>query len=244
MEECGVMRVETEPRIGIDLQGPDGSTTLDGRTLIVSALWEKLNLLLLEQPRFRRLLRRFARFRPAAYPFCLHMGVHEGGLPEKMAPYVLVVPDETQAARGQNLVFLETSLSGETERAPEKRRAVTATVFLQDSPLRLSDAELRERAERILASLEGFLPFLRESIDYIHVEKSIFLSRQNQERFSRKYAARYFFHPGVHTFQPETPLRRVFLTGGMLMAGPGFEGEVLSGIHSAILAGNEVRHHE
>ncbi len=243
IEDCTVMRAETEPGIAIDLQGPDRSNTLRGRTLIVSVLWEKLNLLLLEQPPFRRLLRRFARFRPAAYPFCLHMGVREGGLPEKMAPYVLVVPDVTQAAGERNLVFIETSLPGDTKRAPQQRRAVTAAVFLKESPLRLSDPELRERAEWIIASLEGFLPFLRESIDYLHVERSILFSRQNQERFSRKYARRNFFHPGVYTFPPETPLNRVFLTGGMLMAGLGFEGEVLSGIHAAVLAGNEVRDH-
>lgn len=242
-EGCSVIRIDTEPEIMVDLESAGTSSTLSGKKLIVSTKWEKLNLLLLEQKPFRRLVRRFGAIRPAAYLFCLHMGVHEGGLPERMAPYAVVVPDENRPVTEGNLVFLEASFPGETGRAPEGRRAITATVFLKDSPLRLNDRELKEYATGIIDSLGGFLPFLRESIDYIHVEKSIALSRQCHELVNQKYRTRKHPFFGISILSPETPVRDVFLTGGMLLAGQGFEGEILSGINAAFLAGSEVRKH-
>ncbi|MBU2053769.1 MAG: hypothetical protein KKC25_02160 [Proteobacteria bacterium] len=239
-EECSVMRVETDKEIIVDLESSGTVTTVRGRRLIVSAKWEKLNLLLLGRKPFHRLARRFDAVCPAAYPFCLHMGVHEGGIPERLAPYSVVVPDETRPATDGNLVFLETSFPGETGRAPEGRRAVTATVFLKDSPLRLSDRELKEQAAGVIDSLEGFLPFLRESIDYLHVEKSIALSRRCQEIVNQKYHTRKRPFFGISALRQETPRSKVFLTGGMLLAGQGFEGEIRSGINAAFWAEREV----
>ncbi|MBU2227665.1 MAG: hypothetical protein KJ936_08365, partial [Proteobacteria bacterium] len=173
-------------------------------------------------------------------PFCLHKGVHEKGIPERLAPYAVVVPDETRPVTDGNLVFLETSFPGETGRAPEGRRAVTATVFLKNSPLRLTDRELKEQATGVIDSLEGFLPFLRESIDYLHVEKSIALSRRCQEIVNQKYHTRKRPFFGISALRQETPRSKVFLTGGMLLAGQGFEGEIRSGINAAFWAEREV----
>ena len=242
-EGCSVMRVETDKEIIVDLESSGATVTLRGRRLIVSAKWEKLNLLLLGRKPFRRLARRLDSVVPAAYPFCLHMGVHEGGIPERLAPYAVAVPDETRPAADGNLVFLETSFPGETGRAPKGRRAVTATVFLKDSPLRLTDRELKEHATGVIDSLEGFLPFLRESIDYLHVEKSIALSRRCQEIVNQKYRTRKRSFLGIGSIRPETPRSGVFLTGGILLAGQGFEGEIRSGMHAAFWAEREVGKH-
>lgn len=242
-EGCSVMRVETGREIIVDLESSGTAGSLCGRRLIVSAKWEKLNLLLLGRKPFRGLARRFDAVRPAAYPFCLHMGVHEGGIPERLAPYAAVVPDETRPAAEGNLVFLETSFPGETGQAPEGRRAVTATVFLKDSPLRLADRELKEQATGVIDSLEEFLPFLRESIDYLHVEKSIALSRRCQEIVNQKYHTRKQSFFGIGALRPETPRSGVFLTGGMLLAGQGFEGEIRSGINAALWAEREIGKH-
>jgi phytoene dehydrogenase-like protein len=242
-ERCSVIRIDTEPEIRVDLEREGGSSTLQGNKLIVSTSWEKLNLLLLSRKPFSRLSRSFKTIRPVAYPFCLHMGVHEGGIPERMAPYVVVVPDETRSIREGNFVFLETSITGDTDRAPQGCRSITAMVSLKDSPLRLDDSELKEHATGIIDSLEGFLPFLRENIDYIHVEKSIALSRQCQERVNQKYRAGKSRILGMNTMLPKTPVRNVFLTGGILMADQGFEGEILSGMKAAFLAESEVHNH-
>jgi phytoene dehydrogenase-like protein len=233
---CSVIRVETEPDVTVDLECEGSSATLRGRKLIVSAQWEKLELLLPGRKVFPRHYRRFASIRPAAYPFCLHMGVHEEGLPESMAGYVVVLRDGTGPVTYRDLVFLQTSLSGENDRAPAGRRAISATVYLADSPLRMSDQELKDAATKIIDSLEEFLPFLRDNIDYLRVDQSIFLSRRYQEIVNRKYRARRRPFFGMSTLSPQTRLSNVLLTGGILRAGLGFEGDIIAGMDAAFRA--------
>jgi phytoene dehydrogenase-like protein len=233
---CSVIRVETKPEVAVDLECGGSSSTLRARKLIVSAQWEKLELLLPGRMVLPRPNRRFASIRPAAYPFCLHMGVHEEGLPESMAGYVVVLRDGTGPVTNRDLVFLQTSLPGENNRAPDGRRAISATVYLADSPLRLNDQELKDVATKIIDSLDEFLPFLRDNIDYLRVDQSIFLSRRYQEIANRKYRTRRRPFFGMSTLSPQTRLSNVLLTGSILRAGLGFEGEVIAGMDAAFRA--------
>ncbi len=230
---CSIIRIETEPKIAVDLKCEGSAQTLSGRKLIVSAQWEKLELLLparkvLSGPRWRK-----TSIRSVGYPFCLHMGVHEGGLPEMMAADCVVLRDGNGPVTSRDLVFLHLSPVGDTDYAPQGCRALSATIYLADSPLRLSDQELKNEAMGIIDLLETFLPFLRESIDYLRVDQSILHSRKDQEILSRKYYTpkRLFF--GLRTFSPHTRLRNVLLTGSILRAGLGFEGEILAGMNAA-----------
>jgi phytoene dehydrogenase-like protein len=232
-EGCSVIRVETEPDVIVDLQCEGSSSTLRGRKLIVSAQWEKLEILLPACKVLPRPNRRFASIRPTAYPFCLHMGVHEEGLPESMASCVVVVRDGTGPVTNRDIVFLQTTLPGETDCAPEGRRAISATVYLADSPLQLNDQALKDEATRIIDSLEEFLPFLRDNIDYLCVDQSIFLSRRYQEMANRKYRTRRRPFFGIRTLPRRTRLSNVLLTGGILRAGLGFEGEIIAGMDAA-----------
>lgn len=243
LDRCSVIRIETHPEVMVDLERAGSSSTLRGKKLIVSAQWEKRELLLPMRKKLFRSSRRLDAIRPTGYPFYLHMGVRSEGLPEKLAAYAVVVRDGEGPVMDRDLVFLETSLPGETDRAPEGRRAVTATLFLADSPLRLGDRELKEAATNIIEKLEEFLPFLRESIDYLHVDKSISISRGYQEMANRKYVASKRPFWGMTTRSPETRIPNVLLTGAVLRAGLGFEGEIIAGIDAAFTAGREVRHH-
>jgi phytoene dehydrogenase-like protein len=237
MDGSSVIRVETEPEIAVDLECESSSSTLRGRKLIVSAQWEKLEFLLSSRKVLPGAARRLASIHPVAYPFCLHMGVHEEGLPESMASHVVVVRDGTGKVTNRDLVFLQTSLPGETDSAPVGRRAISATVYLADSPLRLGDQELKDAAMGIIDSLEEFLPFLRDNIDYLRVEQSILLSRRYQEMVSRKYRTRRRPFFGMSTLSPRTRVPNMLLTGGILKAGLGFEGEIIAGMDAASLAG-------
>ncbi len=243
MNDCSVMRIDTNPEIIVDMESAGTSLTLRGTKLVVSAQWEKLKLLLLHQKIFRRLLHKLDSIRPILYPFFLHLGVYSGGLPEALAPYAVVVRDETKPVTDKNLVFIVSSRLGETEYAPEGRQAITATIFLKDSPLVLTDLELKGVAKSIIDSLDCFLPFLRENIDFVNIEKSIDLSRRSQEIVTQKYRPRKGTIIGINTISPKTPLHNVFLTGGVLRAGLGFEGEILAGLDAALLAGMEVQSH-
>ncbi len=230
---CSIIRIKTEPDITVDLKCEGSSSTLRGRKLIVSAQWEKLELLLPVRKVLPGPNRRFTTIRSVAYPFCLHMGVHEGGVPDKMGSDVIVLRNGNGPVTHRDLVFLQMSLPGEIDRAPEGRRAISATVYLSDSPLCLNDQELKDAAMDIINSLEEFLPFLRESIDYLRVDQSIFLSRRYQEIVNRKYRTRRGPFFGIRTLSPKTQLPNVLLTGGILRAGLGFEGEIIAGIDSA-----------
>jgi phytoene dehydrogenase-like protein len=243
IDGCSIMRIDTRPDIHIDLENLGASTTIRGKKLIVSTQWEKLNLLLFQQKIFRRLVNRLDCNRPHAHPFCLHMGIHAEGIPEKITPYAVVVPNENKPAWDQNLLFLEISMPGDTYRAPEGRRAISVTVYLKESPLVLDDLELKVIAKAIIDSLDWFLPFLRESIDYINIERSIALARQSQEIINKKYPVRKRSIIAMNTFSPKTPLPNVLLTGGILRAGLGFEGEILSGMDAASLVEKEIQSH-
>jgi phytoene dehydrogenase-like protein len=239
IDECSIMRIDTKPEINIDLASSGVSSTIRGKKLIVSAQWEKLNFLLFHQKFLHHYVNRLDCYRPYAHPFCLHMGIYEEGIPEKLSPYSVVVPDENKLAWDHNFLFLEVSLPGDTYRAPDGRRALSATVYLKDSPLVLDDLELKIIAKTIIDSLDCFFPFLRESIDYINIEKSIVLTRQSQEVINKKYYARKGAIIAMKTLSQKSPFPNVLLTGGIFRAGLGFEGEILSGIDAASMIESE-----
>jgi hypothetical protein len=89
--------------------------------------------------------------------------------------------------------------------------------------------------------MEAFLPFLRENVDYINIEKSIIVSRRSQEIVNQKYRMRKRPITGINTLSQATPLPNVFLTGAVFRAGLGFEGEILSGINAALMVSQEVK---
>jgi phytoene dehydrogenase-like protein len=243
MENCSVIRVDTKPEIVIDVDSAGKLETFRSRKMILSVRWEKLQSLVFNHVIFKRLARRLEALPPAAYPFCLHLGVQEGALPERLSPYAIVMRDAKSEATDHDIVFIETSRPGETERAPEGKRAMSATVFLKESPLLTDDITLQGTANSIIDSLEYFLPFLRDNIDYVNIQKSIALARECHESVNLKYSSPLREIIGLSAFTPETPHPDLFLTGAMLRPGLGFEGEIISGMDAAYLAGREIQHH-
>jgi phytoene dehydrogenase-like protein len=227
IKDCEVIRLEIISGRPVSLRS---------RSLVVSTQWEKLDQFLLDRKCLRRLKHRIKSIACTGHPFSLHMGVREAGLPERLAPYAVLVKEPKSSTYANNYLFLETSQPGERERAPTGRRAVTATVFLPVSPLIMGDDELRNVSREIFSTLEYVLPFLRESLDFLHVERSIRFSRDIQDTVQRKYTLGKRTILGMMAVAPKTRLPHVFLTGGLLRPGLGFEGEILSGIEAASLA--------
>ena len=87
----------------------------------------------------------------------------------------------------------------------------------------------------MLKTLEHFLPFLRESLAFMDMERSIEVSRQYQHIVNPRYRFSGSWLPGLTTLPIKTPLRNVLITGGITFAGLGFEGEVLSGMKAGYL---------
>jgi hypothetical protein len=67
------------------------------------------------------------------------------------------------------------------------------------------------------------------------VEASIELSKKYQEVVNQKFQMKNYSFIGMASLPNRTPLKNVYITGGMLMAGLGFEGEIISGINAALL---------
>jgi len=233
ISDCSSVRIRTSGENEIDLKAGDDVEKILADRMIVSTKWENLAMILLSERKFQRLGRRLRNSRTVRYPFTIQMGVGEAGLPEKLAPLVALVSDEKKSVMDQNLLFLQISRSGDLEFAPAGRRAIDATFYLHESPLRLTNDELRSQILSELDRLDAFLPFLRENIEYLDIEKSIELARRHQEVINQKYSTKPNPFFGIMTLPNKTPASRVFLTGGLLLAGLGYEGEIMAGVHSA-----------
>ena len=162
------------------------------------------------------------------------MGVFEKGIPEKLSEYAIMIPEETDDFRIQDAIFLELSGRGDTERAPEGRRALSATRFIESSPASLPDDGLQRIASDLMKNMEGMLPFLQENIEFIDIQRCVELSKTCVEAAGCKFSIRRKILPGLDFMTNRTPLRNVFMTGDELF-GMGFVGEVLSGLNAASL---------
>jgi phytoene dehydrogenase-like protein len=244
INNCSVIRTSIGKEIDVDIQENDALSTIKGRYLIASTKWEKFRWLLLNNRKLRRLERRLKSVNAAYHPFTLHIGALEKGIPEKMANYVVLISDKNRPVMDDNLVFMEISEPGDIVRAPFGKRALSATVFLKKSPLILNDEELKDVSTAVLQSVETYLPFLKENVDFVDINKSIELSRKYQEVVNQKYTIRSDSFFGMPYISNKTPMRNVYMTGGMLLAGLGFEGEILSGVNAAnsILAQEEKKY--
>ena len=233
INNCSVIRTGIGKEIDVDIQEIDALSTIRGRYLIASTKWEKFRWLLLNNRKLRRMERRLKSVKAAYHPFTFHIGVLEKCIPEKMTHYVVLIGDNNRTVMDNNLVFMEISVSGDTQRAPIGKRALSATVFLKESPLTLNDEELKDLSAVVFQSIETYLPFLKGNIDFLDIDKSIELTRRCQSVINQKYSMKSDSFFGISRISNKTPMRNVYMTGGMLLSGLGFEGEILSGVNAA-----------
>jgi len=238
IERYSTLALNTERviKINVKAEGND-MPAIYGKNIIISTKYEKFASLLEENRDLSVFRKKYDKIKPALYPFTIHIGVHDRCIPEKMGVYV-VVSNETKSVENGNPLFLETSEPGDSLRAPDGKRAVSVTTFLKNSPSKLNNSTLEKIAESMLENLGSFLPFLKENLDFMDLEKSIDISRSYHGIINDKYMTK---EPviGMSFLSGKTPLKNVFLTGGMLMPGLGFEGEIMSGTTAARLAMGE-----
>jgi len=240
VESCSSLVVDTERVIKINMKskGKDKDIpAIYGKNLVVSTKYEGLASLLEGTKDLSVFRKKYDRLKPSFYPFTIHIGVHDKCIPEKMGVYA-VVSDETKSAENGNPLFLETSIPGDILRAPDGKRAMSITTFLKNPPSKFNNKALEKMAESMLKNLNSFLPFLNENIDFIDLEKSIYVSKSYQRTINLKYTMKKPIL-GMSFLTGKTPLKNVFLTGGMMMPGLGFEGEIMSGLNAAELAMRE-----
>jgi len=233
---CSIIRLSMAEQIKVDVIINEEAFEINSNDVIISTKWEKFKPFVLDDERFIKFREKYMSVEKSYFPFTIHMGLCDKGIPERMTEYVVIIADEKKPLTNGNLVFLEMSAREDTGRAPSGKRAMSASVFLEDSPLRLGDDELKEISKNILRNVEDFLPFFEENLDFINIDKSIEISRKYQEVLNHKYTEKKNSILGISLLSNTTPVKNVFLTGGMIFAGLGFEGEIISGLNAANLS--------
>ncbi|MCX5834684.1 MAG: hypothetical protein NTV99_09285, partial [Deltaproteobacteria bacterium] len=186
IEGGAVSDIQLGTKVEMKLRRGEQNMTMIGRQLLVSTKWPGLRSLMFHHRRFRRLKETLERLEGTLYPFTIHLGIDEKGIPERMSEYVVVIPDEQSSLYGR-LVFLETSATGDTGLAPSGKRSLSATVFLERPAEDLEDNVLEGVSQTILKRLRGFLPFLEENIEVMSVPESIRLCRLCAPVLNPKY---------------------------------------------------------
>jgi phytoene dehydrogenase-like protein len=231
--ECSILRLNIKEEIKADILVDKEAFVINSSNVIISTKWEQFKEVIIKDKRFSKLANKYTHVEKLYFPFTVHMGLCDKGLPEQMAEYVMIISDGNESLADGNLVFLETSLREDTGRAPSGKRAMSATILLNESPLSLSNEDLKAISKNILIKIEDFLPFFTESFEFMNIDSSINISRKYQEVINQKYTTRKNSILGISPLSNKTPVENVFLTGGMLFAGLGFDGEVISGLNAA-----------
>ena len=241
LTDCAITAIRAGAKIEVDVKPKGKPISVVGQELIISAKSPALAILLSEEKRLSKLARKLRRVETAQYPFTLHMGVDNRGLPDRMSEYVIFVPEHPRDTAREigPFLFLESSVADDTGLAPRGKRTLTVTALLSRSPLHMEDGELKATAEDMIRALERFLPFLRESMDCMDVDRSIEVSRQYQQVVNPRYRFPGPSLPSLATLPLKSSLRNVRITGGITFAGLGFEGEVLSGMNAGYLAAGD-----
>jgi phytoene dehydrogenase-like protein len=229
---CSITAVRAGAKIEVDIKPKGKPISVVGQELVISAKSPALPILLSGDKKLSKLARRLRRVETAQYPFTLHMGVDNRCLPDRMSEYIIFVPDPSAPENGEAgpFLFLESSVADDAGLAPRGKRTLTVTAFLPRSPVDMDDVELKAAAAAMMTALDRFLPFLRERIAFMDIDRSIEVSRQYQQVVNPRYRFSGPFLPALATLPMRSPHRNVLITGGITFAGLGFEGEVLSGM--------------
>jgi phytoene dehydrogenase-like protein len=234
VKDCDIKKVSLGSPLSVEVKIGDDVFIIDGESIITSAKWNKLAPSVLDDKRLSGLLRKYRKRESSfLYPFTFFMGVQERGIPEMMSENVIFLADKSQHFLKGNLLIITRCPRGDTAHAPEERCALSITMFLEDPPRRLNDSVLHHLIHNSLNTLGGFLPFLRENIDFIATDNSLTLSREYQDVMNRKIHVKKGTSSETPILSNRRKLKNIIITGGEFLPALGIEGEIISGIEAA-----------
>lgn len=221
-------------RISIAFEGSDATSRIEAENLIMSVKWKGFRSVLEDDLRFSHLRRTMETVSIGTYPFTIHLGVDEDAFPERMSDHVVLCDDSETSYVNRGLYYLERSRAGDDESAPSGTCGLAVTSFLYHSPRFLNYTYLERFCRETVRRIGWFLPFLDEQTRFRDALFSIDMSRDCLEMVNMKYDVRKDTFSDIHSLSPYmTPLANVFITGGMLLPGLGFDGEIISGLNAA-----------
>lgn len=231
LNDCGLLSIKKGKVIELEVADRQGIISLiSAKYLIISNKSEAIQLLLKRKKKRINIGEWIRPTRISHYPFTLHLGILQKNIPEKMASHVAVISDANKDIYDNNLIILELSPSKDKRKISEGQILLSATVYLPDNSELWSKEKLNENAHSIIERLEYFLPFLKENIQFIDIDKSIDISIRHRDIVNPKYQLRSSFVSGFLAKNNETRFRNIYLTGASLLMDAGFEGEIVSGM--------------
>lgn len=227
-----VLSISNGKTIDLDVKAKDGSTSkVSGLNLIISTKSDKVARLSDKPLNFSD------KMRPAKisyYPFTLFLGIARKCLPEQIASHIAVVSDINKGLFDDNLIILETGLPDKNRQTGDAKASLTATVFLSPDPENWTWDALKNKANNMLARLEFFLPFLKDSIELNNMDQSIDISLACRNVVTPKYEVRNALFTSFAAKSNKTRFSNIFLTGASLLSDAGFDAEILSGKNAAL----------
>ena len=233
MSSCEISAIEKGRLINVDVTDKDGVLSkITARKMIVSSKWTGMPLLTGHSKKINitDLLR---PVKITSYPFTLHLGVSKKCFPEKTARHIAVVCDVDRDIHDHNLIILHLSIPQEHDGISESKISMTATVFLPNDSEVWTRENLKAQAESMIDRLEFFLPFLKENIELVDIDKSIDIHNECRQIVNPKYQVSNSFFTGFAAKNNKTRFGNIYLSGASLLTDAGFEGEIISGINAA-----------
>jgi hypothetical protein len=164
------------------------------------------------------------------YPFTIHLGIVQKCIPEKMAKHVAVISAVNKDIYDNNLILLESNISPGGKKGSADKKLLSATVFLPNNSIAWSKENLEAQAQSTIERLEYFLPFLKENIKFIDIDKSIDISIKYRNIVNPKYIPKKSSLTGFSAKNNKTRFRNICLTGSSLLTDAGSDGEIISGM--------------
>ena len=164
------------------------------------------------------------------YPFTIHLGIPQKCIPEKMARHAAVISSVDKGIYDNNLILLELNNSSGGKKGSADKKMLMATVFIPNDSTAWSKKNLEAQAQSIIERLEFFLPFLKENIKFVDIDKSIDISIKYRNIVNPKYIPEKSSLTGFFAKDNKTRFRNIYRTGASLLTDAGTDGEIVSGM--------------
>jgi len=216
--------------IEVEIENNAGTiSNISAKHMIISTKSEDMRLLLKDKKRIN--IGELTRpVKISHYPFTVHLGISQKCIPEKMARHVAVISDVNKDIYDDNLILLESNVSPGEKKGSADKKLLSATVFLSNDSASWSKENLEAQTQSIIERLEYFLPFLKENIQFINIDKSIDISIKYRNIVNPKYRLRNSFISGFSAKSNKTSFKNIYLTGASLLMDAGSESEIVSGM--------------
>ncbi len=164
-----VNNIITEGKKAVGVKLADGQSIRARHIVANTTLWSVYEKLLETPPSLLKKFKHIAEdITPQWQPFTVYLGVDEGILPNEMRENVFLLTDY-QRLGDTGTLFVSINPKTDKQRAPQGKRALTATCFLpRDKWERGSNyKELKQQLmEQVIKSLGSLIPFIDEGIEF------------------------------------------------------------------------------